>query len=173
MSDNSNKIPAHQHDIHDITGLTTVLSSKSTATHVHSVYQVQGLIDLLNKKANHFTELPNDSLTLEHIVRSFILPEIKIQTYFKTNSFHIQVYFLTTNGYSMSTVRINVRYKLLNDTVWKDAYSRVFVDGILSYQFILDNLLDNSIYTLEVYLTDKNNPTIKVQHQETFITEKK
>ena len=173
MSNNTNnEIPAHRHDIQDITGLTTVLSSKSNATHIHSVYQIKGLTELLNQKANSFKEMPSDSLTIEYVIRSLILPEFKVHTYFKNQSYHIDVNFLTTNGYSMNTVRTNLRYKCLNDVHWKEAYSKRFIDGILSYHFVLDNLSRNSIYNLEIYLTDKNNPHIKVQHQETFITEK-
>lgn len=165
MSDNNPKYPPHSHDVKDILGLASLLNTKSVHSHIHSLMSLEGFQE-------RFKTLPvHAQRSFENLVRFLIQPEIKLELFPKVDKVTIILNILSTHGYSMSVVKLNLKFKELEEPLWKEAFSKNFVNGILQYQFILDALKPNKTYEYEVYLTDLNNPSLHCRKQGTFKTE--
>lgn len=165
MSDNNPKYPPHSHDVKDILGLASLLNTKSVHSHTHSLMSLEGFQE-------RFKTLPvHAQRSFENLVRFLIQPEIKLELFPKVDKVTIILNILSTHGYSMSVVKLNLKFKELEEPLWKEAFSKNFVNGILQYQFILDALKPDKTYEYEVYLTDLNNPSLHCRKQGTFKTE--
>lgn len=165
MSEDNLKYPPHSHDVKDILGLASLLNTKSAYTHTHSFMSLEGFQE-------RFRMLPvHAQRSFENLVRHLIQPELKLEIFPKADKAIIILHIVSTHGYSMSVVKLNLRYKELEEPLWKEAFSKNFVNGILQYQFILDVLKPNKTYEYEVYLTDLHNPTLHCRKQGTFKTE--
>lgn len=74
-------------------------------------------------------------------------------------------HFDTTNGYSMGTVALNVRYKKSADADWTEMAAQPFEDGVLDYNFTATPIDDGVDYQVQAYLTDSNAPNFQVYSQ--------
>lgn len=165
MSDEKIPIPKHTHDVYDILGLSSLLNSKSNHNHTHALMALEGFQE-------RFRTLPvHVQRSFESLVRFLIQPEIKIEVIPKLEKAFIQTNIVSTYGYSMCMVKLCLRYKQLEDSIWKEAFCKNFVNGILQYQFMLDTLLPNQTYEYEVYMTDQHNPSLYCRKHGTFKTE--
>jgi len=165
MSNEKPNIPKHSHEVHDILGLSTLLNTKSQHDHTHGLITLEGFQEC-------FRTLPvHTQRSFENLVRFLIQPEIKIQVTAKPQKAIIQTCIVSTHGYSVCMVKICLRYKLVKDSIWKEAFCKNFVNGILNYRFILDNLLSQKTYEYEVYMTDQHNPSLHCRKHGSFKTE--
>lgn len=167
MSNDQSPIPKHTHDVQDVLGLSSLLNTKSNHNHTHALMTLEGFQE-------RFRTLPvHAQRSFENLVRFLIQPEIKIEVTPKSEKTFIQVNIVSTHGYSMAMVKLCLKYKRLEDPIWKEAFCKNFVNGILQYQFILDTLKPNQTYDYDVYLTDQHNPSLHCRKQGTFKTELK
>jgi hypothetical protein len=74
----------------------------------------------------------------------------------------VRLSFETTNGYSMSAVALNLRYKKTADANWTDIAPQAFSDGLLQYDFVVQQIDDGVDYQIQGYLTDSNAPNVQV-----------
>lgn len=165
MPDNKTKYPPHSHDVEDILGLASLLNTKNGHLHTHSFMSLEGFQE-------RFRMLPvHAQRSFENLIRYLIQPEIKLELSSKIDRAIVILHIVSTHGYSMSVVKLNLKYKELEEPLWKEAFSKNFVNGILQYQFILEVLKPNKTYEYEVYMTDQHNPSLHCRKHGSFKTE--
>ena len=149
------------YSVKDIADLQPLLDDKA------SIDSVLLLRELIDNRFPDLTTIDNFNNTMKNFTSPILMIDIidAVQT-----SARLIINFSTTNGYSMSSVTIKSRYRLLIEPKWKDLSDIEFVDGELHYVKNIEDLLSMNVYEVEVSLVDINNPYLSISAVTQFAT---
>lgn len=108
-------------------------------------------------------KIPESPLILSAI-KNLTQPHIDVTLESGHNSLKIFIGFVTTNGYSMGAVTMNVRSALSGEEKrnWIGHRSQPFKEGVMRYCFEIKVFQPGENYDIEVFLFDRHNTELNV-----------
>lgn len=162
--------PIHKHDIQSVEGLGEALATKLDQNFVNSVsraLEAKASVESLSGKANveheHSFRDFGDMTAFMMSIRKLLEPKFNVNVVKSTIPFTLLITFTTTQGYSMSTVSINLQTAVMTSfkKTWLRQASVPFVEGQMRYEIQLPRMEKGIDFDYEIYLSDKHNPDLR------------